>query len=617
LLSERLPEYMVPSSFVLLDRLPLTANGKLDRRALPQPETGEGEEGATIEDPLEELIAGIWQEVLGLPRVGTTVSFFELGGHSLLATQVISRLKSSFGVDVPLRALFANPTVAGLAVALKAALAGRQGGTEPVLSAPRRQPGQDLPASFAQERLWFLACLAPGSTVYNMPAGLHLLGPLSPRELARALTGLVARHEALRTTFEARDGRPLQRIHPPAAVPLPLVDLSGLEAEGRLERVRELAAREIRRPFDLERGPLLRATLVRMAPAEHALLLSQHHIVSDGWSIGVLLADLGRLLRLGRGEAAALPELALQYADFALWQRERLQGEALESLLGAWRKRLSGAPPWLELPLDRPRPALQTFHGASFSFELPAPLGNRLEAFARERQATAYMVLLAVFATLLERLSGARDLLIGSPIANRNRAEIEHLVGFFVNTLVMRLRPRPERSLDELSAEVRATTLDAYAHQDLPFERLVEELAPERNPAVSPLFQVMFAVQNALRRPPELPGLEVRRLGRRSTTAMFDLALTFEPLEGRWAGRLVYNTDLFDGTTAQRLAQAFERLLAGSLTHPERPLGSLPSLSKGERHQLLLEWPAQEVLAPCQASPLIEQQILEQASAMP
>ncbi len=585
-LARRLPEYMVPSAFVHLPALPVTANGKVDLRRLPAPlerEAGTEEGFQAPRTPAEELLAGICAGVLGLERIGVHDNFFERGGHSLLATQVMSRIRQAFQVEMPLRALFESPTVAGLAEKLAAA---RQPVTLPPLRpAPRVV---DLPLGFAQERLWFLDQLQPGQPTYNLPYFVRLEGRLDRAVLERVLNEVVRRHEALRSSFPARGGRPVTVVAPTLALALPHVDLRGLPAEIRQAEAERLARAEARRPFDLERGPLVRAQLVRTAEDEHLLLLGLHHIVSDAWSRGVLLRETAALYQaFGRGLPSPLPELAVQYPDFAVWQREWLRGEVLEQHLGPWRRRLAGAPAQIELPTDRPRPAVATFRGAVASRRLAAGLGNTVRSLGARESATPFMVLLSGFLALLHRYTGQETIPVGSPIANRNRAETEGLIGLFVNTLVLVGGLAGDPGGAGLLARVREAALDAYAHQDLPFEKLVAELAPERNLGHTPLFQVVFVLQNAPLGDSELPDLRLGPLDVHSGVAKFDLTLTLEEKDGELRAYLEHNADLFEMATAWRILGHFERLVEGIAADPSRRLSELPLLTEPELRQLL------------------------------
>jgi amino acid adenylation domain-containing protein len=613
-LGTRLPEYMIPSTFVALPQLPLSPNGKVDRKALPAPEAQESGVFEAPRTPTEELVAGIYAEVLGRERIGAADSFFELGGHSLLATQVVSRLRETFGVELPLRRLFETPTVAGLAAAVEAARAQGTALAPPIRPVDRDDSSRPLPLSYAQERLWFLDQLEPGSASYNLPAAVRLTGDLDETALGASLSEIVRRHEALRTTFAATPEGPVQRISPPAPLDLPLTDLS--HEPDREERARALFAAEVARPFDLAEGPLLRALLLRLSATEHVLVVNMHHVVSDGWSIGVFVRELGALYRAFHdGQPSPLPPLPVQYADFAAWQRGWLAGDVLDTQLAWWRGQLAGLPAVLELPTDRPRPAVQSFRGASVALVLPAGLARDLAALARRRGATFYMALLAGFQALLARHGAGEDIPIGSPVANRTRAELEPLIGFFVNTLVLRgdltgsgagpdyadlladARPgyagglvgaRPGYA--GLLARTREATLGAYAHQDVPFEKLVEVLQPERSLAHAPLFQVMLILQNAPGGALDLPGLTLAPVPAAIEAEKFDLTWTFwETAEGLQGG-LSYARDLFDRATAERLAGRFAILLAGAVADPETAYLDLPLLTEQERNQLLVDW---------------------------
>jgi len=588
-LRERLPQHMVPSAFVALAALPLSPNGKLDRRALPAPErTGAAEGSFTAPaGPVEELLARIWSELLGVERIGVHESFFALGGHSLLATQVISRIRNLLGAELPLRQLFETPTIADLARVIRAS---RHAQPAPPIAPVPREDLAELPVSFAQQRLWLLDQLAPGNPAYNVPWAVRLSGALDVELLQQCFGEVARRHEGLRTTFAAREGRPVQVIAAEFQPELPLVDLSGLSDRSDLQAHR-LARQEAVRPFDLTRGPLLRLTLVRLAPAEHLLLMTLHHIIADGWSMGVLVREVGALYEaFSRGAEPPLSPLPVQPADFAVWQREWLQGEVLEEQLAYWRDRLDEAPRQLDLPSDRPRAAAVSRSAGLRSVALPLGLSREVVDLSRSEGLTLFMALLAAFGALLGRMAGQDDLLVGSPIANRNRREIEDLIGFFVNTLVLRMELGKAPTFREFLAQVRQTTLDAYAHQDLPFERLVEELAPDRDARQSPLVQVLFVLQNAPLPAIELPGLALRALPPEPGAAKFDLSFTLQETDGRLAGALEYDADLFDAATVDRLLAHFETLLAAGAADPDQEIGALPLLPAAERHQALVEW---------------------------
>jgi amino acid adenylation domain-containing protein len=585
-LKGKLPEYMMPSVFVLLDAFPLTPSGKIDRRALPEPAAADFEAADSYvapRTPAEELLARLWADVLGLERVGVGDNFFELGGHSLLATQLMSRVRQQFGAELPLRRLFDEPTVEGLARAVEGRPAG-DSGPPPVGRAGRALP---LPLSYAQQRLWFIHQLAPDSAAYNMPGALRLTGTLNFAALTRSLDEIVRRHEVLRTSFHNDGGRATQIVSPPAPLPVRVVDLSRLPEAAREVESRRLAGEEARRGFDLEAGPMVRAALLRLGPEEHVLLFTMHHIVSDGWSLDVMTRELAALYEAhARGAASPLQELPIQYADFAVWQREHFAGEALEVHLDYWRRRLAGAPPALELPADRPRPAVPSGRGASCSTHLPGRLVQDLSALGRREGTTLFMTLLAAFDVLLARHTGQRDLVVGTPVAGRNRSELEPLIGFFVNMLPLRTDLSGDPSFTELLARVRETALDAYAHQDAPFEQVVEALQPERDTGRPPIFQVTFALHHAAQKELALPGLTWRPLEFEGATTSYDLELHLWESPAGVRCILSYNDDLFERETAERLLERFARLLAAAAAAPEVPVFDLDLLTEGERHML-------------------------------
>ena len=592
-LRARLPEVMIPSSYVILDALPTTPNGKVDRKALPAPvavDTGREEESETALTPTEEIVAGVWADVLKLEEVGVRDDFFALGGHSLLGTQVILRINEIFQVTIPLRTLFDVPTVEGLSRVVDEAVSARQGGTAPPLQpAPRDRA---LPLSFAQQRLWFLDQLQPGNPLFNLGSAVRVTGPFDLGVLQRTLDEIVRRHEALRTTFTTTAEGPVQVIAPPAPVPLPVFDLRGWEAAERDAERDGLLAEEKRRPFDLARGPLLRALVVREGDEEHVVHLGMHHIVGDAWSMGVLSRELTALFEAcSRGAASPLPELAVQYPDFAVWQREWLQGDELEAQLGFWQRQLAGAPPLLALPLDRPRPAIATFRGARHAVTLPRDLATDLATLGRRQGVTTFMTLLATLQVTLRFFGAGDDLVIGTDVAGRTRAETEALIGFFINQLVLRTDLAGDPSFPELLVRVRRTAIDAYAHQDLPFDKLVEVLKPERSLDHAPLFQVKLVLQNTPRSTLQLPsGLTLSWLPVEGSAAREDLLLN--AVEGNAGITLTfkYNADLFDATTIARLAGAFEQVLRRVAAEPEARLGDLDAmLAEADR-----EWRASQ-----------------------
>ena len=589
-LQDKLPEHMMPAVFVFLDALPLTANGKVDRRELPTPDDRRpdlDEAFVACRTPTEELLAEIWAQVLSVERVGVHDNFFRLGGHSLLATQVVSRIREAFQVEVPLRRLFEAPTIAGLAESIDV---GRRTAlqTPPLVRVPR---DQNLPLSFAQQRLWFIDQLEPGGSVYNFPAAVRLKGPLDLVALKQSLDTIVNRHEALRTTFSTIDGQPVQIIAPVLILTLPVVDLRHLSEAAREAEVRRLATNEARMPFDLATGPLVRAIVLRLDESEHVGLLTMHHIVSDGWSTGILIREMAVLYDAFRNQTpVSLPELPIQYADFAHWQRGCLDGSVLDTQLAYWKQQLLGAPPLLDLPADHPRQAVQTFNGAHRSILLPPTLGEQLKALTRQEGVTLFMTLLTAFQVLLHGYTNQDDIVLGTPTANRNRLEIEGLIGFFVNALVLRTDLSGNPSFRELLRRVREVCLAAYANQDLPFERLVEELHLARDLSRNPLFQVMFVLQNASLQPVELPGLSLSPVEVDTGTTHFDLTMHVVDTPQGLVATLTYNTDLFEASTITRMLGHFNTLLETIADAPDRHISELPLLTEVERQQVLVDW---------------------------
>jgi amino acid adenylation domain-containing protein len=448
-----------------------------------------------------------------------------------------------------------------------------------------------FPTSFAQQRLWFLSELEPNSSAYNLPTAIRLSGKLNFDALEKSINEIVRRHESLRTTFSATEGKPMQVVKPAVPIKLAVTSLTHLPEQEREAQVRRLTKSEARAPFDLKRGPLLRTSLLELGPEEHVLLFTMHHIISDGWSRGVLVREAAALYdAFSAGLPSPLPELPVQYADYAVWQRDWLQGDALDAQLSYWREQLVGAAPMLELPLDRPRPSVQTFRGANRRSELSRALTDSLKEFARREGVTLFMMTLAVFQALLSRYTGQRDVVVGTPIAGRGRLEVEGLIGFFVNTLVLRTEVRGEESFRELLGRVREVVLGAYAHQDVPFEKLVEELQPERSLSHTPLFQVMLVMQNAPREVLEMAGLRVSGAGAEAGTAKFDLTLTLNENNQQLSAVIGYNTDLFKEAVIERMLGHFERLLQEAVQNPDEKVGLLQMLTEEEREQVLVEW---------------------------
>ncbi len=592
-LREKLPEYMVPSNFVILPSLPLTRHGKVDRAALPAPEEVErGGEFVAPRTPIEELLVNLYAEVLHVERVSVEDNFFELGGHSLLATQLISRIRQLFQLEVPLRLLFERPSVALLAEGIETLLhASNSVSTAPPIERVSRSG--PLPLSFAQQRLWFIDQLEAGSPFYNSPAAVRLTGALDLTALGRTFTEVVRRHEVLRTHFAVAGGEPVQVIAEVDEVRVPVTDLSQMGGSERVAEVERLAREEAQRPFDLSRGPMLRVSVLRLGEGEHIVLLTLHHIVSDAWSMGVLVREVAALYRAySQGEPSPLAELPVQYADYAAWQREWLTGDVLESQLSYWRGQLGGGLPVLELPTDHPRPSVQSYRGGQLSFTVGEEVTEKLKALSRREGATLFMTLLGAFQLLLMRYSGQEDVIVGTDIANRTRTELEALIGFFINQLVLRTDLSGDPTFEELIGRVREMCLGAYAHQDIPFEKLVEELQPERTLSHTPLFQVKFLLQNTPMESLDVEGLRLEALHSDSGAARFDLTVALTEYEGRLLASAQYNADLFERETIGRMCEHFRTLLAGVVADPQQRLSQLPLLSQEERRQILVEWNA-------------------------
>jgi amino acid adenylation domain-containing protein len=615
-LLQELPEAMVPTAFAFMKELPRTITGKIDRQALPSPSSADGEDRAYVapRTKTEEELAAIWISLLGIERAGVDQSFFELGGHSLLATQLLSRIRTVFDVELPLGGLFDAPTLEKIAarvdqmktdeVLADPARAGAQASSvPPLMRVPRDRP---LPLSFAQERLWLVDQLQPGNPAYNVPQLVDIRGPLDIAKLRRSLELVVERHEGLRTAFPAADGRPSQRIQPSVRVEIPVTDLSGSPDAGRDAVLQPLLLDEIRRPFDLARGPLFRARLFKLGPDFHRLALTLHHIVSDDWSRGILTRDWTSLYAsLVTGTPAGLPELKVQIADFADWQRRWMTEEVLERELAFWKRALgtleNGTPPVLGFPTDRPRPAVMDFAGGRVSLLLPAGLTERLNELCHREGLTLFMAGMAAVQLLLGRAAHQEQVSVGTPIAGRNRAEVEDLIGFFVNTLVVRSDFSGNPTFREYLRRVRQLTLEIFEHQETPLEKIVEALQPERTRSHAPLFQAVFAMQNVPFRALQVAGLEFSApfIDTGAIKADLDLDLA-DTGEGLFA-TLAYASSLFDATTMHRLLHHLQNLLEEAAADPDRLLSEIPSMTRGERHQLLHEWndtahPTHEVL---------------------
>jgi amino acid adenylation domain-containing protein len=616
-LKTKLPDYMVPSSFMFVPSLPLSPNGKVDYSRLPAPVFDETENLTTYEaphTPLEELLTGIWAHILEQKKVGIHDGFFDLGGHSLLATQLISRVREALQVELPLRSLFEGGSVAEMAALIEAKLSEQNEIQAPaIIAIPRSGP---VPLSFAQQRLWFVDQYQPGGAFYNIPVAVRLNGPIQVDALERTLKTIVERHEVLRTSFMQVDGEPWQLISPDASIEVPITSLEQLPAEEREAEAKRLAQKEAATPFDLASGQLLRAHLLRLNADDHVLLFNMHHIVSDGWSMSVLVREVGALYEaFVNHNPSPLPDLQVQYADFAHWQRQWLQGELLESQLRYWTKQLADAPAALELPIDRLRPATQTFHGASRALLLPKTLTESLREMSNREGCTLFMTLLAVFQVMLRCYSGSVDVAVGTDVANRNRGEVEGLIGFFVNQLVMRTDLSGDPTFRELLTRVRETALAAYAHQDLPFDKLVEAINPERDLSRTPLFQVKLLLQNTPKEALYLPQLTVNRFEFESGIARFDLVMSLTDGPAGLTALIGYNTDLFEQATIDRMLGHFQSLLQQYVADPQLRLSQLSLLTSIEERQALVEWNQTERVFPDEAC--LHQLIETQAARTP
>lgn len=591
-LKKKLPDYMIPVAFVRLKSLPLTSNNKVDYRALSALNITEDVEEKTITSPrtpTEEILVGIWEDLLGLEKIGIYDNFFDLGGHSLLATQMFSRVRDIFSLELPVRCLFECPTIATLSsqyiVVHREQL---NQGESPIQPIPRNG---ELPLSFAQKRLWLIGQLESASPAYNISFCLHLKGSLNIIALQKSLNEIIGRHEVLRTTFKEVNGSAFQSISLTLTVYLPKVDLQNFSEEHQSIEVKRLAIEDAKLSFDLTNSPLLRVTLLVLNQESHQLLLTMHHIIFDGWSIGILIRELSSLYEAFLREAnSPLIELPIQYVDFANWQNQWLEDEIKKIQLNYWTQQLANAPFVLDLPTDYPRPPIQTFRGDIQYFQIGVDLTQKLKTLSRQLEVTLFMTLFAVFAILLYRYSNQEDILVGSPIANRNRSETESLIGFFVNTLVLRIRLQKNLTFYELLTQVRQISLEAYANQDLPFEQLVEALQPERNLWNTPLFQVMFVLQNAPFGKLELPDLNITISETFNGTAKFDLLLSMQESDQGLTGEFEYRSDLFKAATIHRMAQHFAILLQEIVNDPQQQVSRLSLLTRSEQHQLLVDW---------------------------
>ncbi|MGI9291060.1 MAG: amino acid adenylation domain-containing protein [Gammaproteobacteria bacterium] len=594
-LAEELPEYMVPGVFVSLEAFPLLPNGKVNRKALPIPELQHTQAYVAPATSEQKKLAEIWQEVLRVEQVGIHDDFFELGGHSLLATQVMSRVRDEFGVAPDLRKLFSSPVLEDFAAYLGEM--DRDGREMPAIVPVPHDEG--APLSFAQQRLWFLDQLEGGGASYNVPSAIRLKGPLRADLLQQAVNDLVIRHESLRTTFRQQGDAPLQFVADELTIPLHEMDMGSVD----ISAVEHELTRLSREAFDLAAGPLLRLHLLRFTADDHVLVVVMHHIVSDAWSLNILFGELMSFYDARRTETSpGLSSLPVQFADYAIWQRDWLSGEELDRQLEYWKTQLAGAPAAINLPTDRPHPPVQSYDGAIIARTLGKDLQHKLERLARDHNATLFMTLLTAFSVLLARYSGEDDIVIGSPVAGRNQSETEGLIGFFLNTLCLRADLSDNPGFTELLKQVSDMTLDAYAHQELPFESLVEAVQPVRDLSRTPLFQVLFTLQNAPETQQRFDDLQLEGVMLNQNIAKFELSLGVQEVPDGLLAGFEYNTSLFDAATVERLFDHFERLLDAIVNNPAQAIGELPLLDAGEADQQLIEWNKTEQAYPSAAT---------------
>ncbi len=586
-LKQKLPDYMIPNAFVRMEKMPILPNGKLDRHSLPTTNiSAESHNFVAPRTSTEQVIAHIWEEVLKLQKVGIYDNFLELGGHSLLASLVISRLREALSVELSVSALFESPTVASLSKQIETFDHQNQENRNlPRLESIDRS--SEIPLSLIQQRFWLLDQMEGANAAYNIARAFRLVGKFNFAALQQAIESIIQRHETLRTSFGMIDGKSVQFIAANVPFTFPLVDLQALPQVEQIEEIQKLITAEYTQYFDLSTAPLLRVKLICLESDSHVLLVTMHHIISDAWSVGIFLKELSSLYA-----ASPLPDLLIQYADFAYWQHQWLQNDMITTQLNYWKQQLADAPPIIELPTDHPRSAIQTFRGSIQRFKLGDDLTKKLKTLSQKSGTSLFMTLQAAFVTLLYRYTGQEDIVIGSPISNRNRPALESLIGFFVNTLVLRTRLENNPTFRELLAQVRQVALNAYAHQDVPFDQIVGVLQPQRHLSHSPLFQVMFVLQNSPVEKLDIPGLNVTQieLDRPTAGAIFDLTLSMQEIDSELRGAFEYNANLFDADTIARMVGHFQTLLEAIVTNPEQQIANLPMLTADEQHQLLVEW---------------------------
>ena len=604
-LAERLPEYMVPSDFVWMEEFPLTPNGKVDRKAFPQPQRSRDSEAQVVpRTTTEQMLANIWAEVLHSEHISIHDNFFELGGHSLLAMQVVSRIREVFAIEVPVRQLFEQRMIASLAQGIDAEL--KESGHAHILPLVRAERQGDLPLSFAQQRMWLLYQLESDQSLYNIPIAIRLTGLLQVAVLTKAVNEILRRHESLRTSFSAHRGTPFQVVHPHQDIELQFVDLSGHDPDRREAEVALRIKKQVRTPFELSCAPLLRGELIRLGPRENVLLLLLHHVTVDGWSVGVLAKELAALYEaFAASQKSPLPELPIQYADYTIWQRQWLQSGVEERQFEYWKEQLSQMPEPLELPMARPRPETQSHSGAEYDAEFSLELLHSLHELGRKEGVTLFMTLVAAFQVLLYRYTRQSDIVVGTPIAGRTMRETEDLIGFFVNTLVLRVDLSGDPTFAVLLKRVREVTLAAYANQDIPFERLVEKLLPDRDLSRSPLFQIMFALQNAPAAEWQLTGLTLKQQRVELGVEKFDLTIFLTEHDEGLRVTFDYNTALFDERAIREMAEHYKALLTQCVSSPRQRLSEMSLLDPLDRQEIFLE--QDQTIAPYEREQCVQQ----------
>jgi len=590
-LKERLPEYMMPAVIIEMDAFPLTPSGKINRKALPIPDEAARVHSEKIapRTPIEELLVSLCSRVLHMNEVGINDNFFEIGGHSLLATQMMSRIRDAFEVELPLKDFYENPVISDLA--LKIEQLRRMDNRLAAPAIERIKSDQDIPLSFSQQRLWFLDQLAPGSANYNIPTVLRLKGTLNIESLNQSLNTIIQRHEVLRTIFVEKSGNPIQVVQDFEAIELPVTDLSHLSLQNAEEQARKRVSEELSATFDLSSGPLFKGRLFKLAHDDYVVTFVMHHTITDGWSMGILVKELATIYpALISGEPHVLDDMTLQYADYSVWQRNWLQGDVLQQQLDFWKELIGENPEVLELPLDYSRPAMQTFSGKTLNMILPAELKEKLKAFSQKEGSTLFMTLLSIFKTLMHRYSGQDQITTGTPIANRTQSVTESLIGFFVNTLVLKADFSSVTDFRSLLKQIREMTLQAYAHQDLPFEKLVDALQHERDMSHSPLFQAAFIMQNMEIGSLKLPDLSLHPFEAENSISKYDLTLNAAETDSGIECHFEYNTDLFLESTIQRMMHHFQLLTAALLENPKLNLHRVDFLSDQEKQDLFVNW---------------------------